>query len=140
MKKLQVEARLDMLETVLRFTEEGAEAAGLDPGKCTKLALVLEEAFVNICSYAYPGGSGFAEVAFGTETDLFVVALSDAGAAFNVLSLPEPDTSLGIEERDIGGLGIHFIRKFTDTVHYHREEGKNVLRMGFRRTSFQNPD
>ncbi|TWI73061.1 anti-sigma regulatory factor (Ser/Thr protein kinase) [Desulfobotulus alkaliphilus] len=131
MKKLRVEAVLDALERVLAFTGEEAEAAGLDPGKCIKLALVLEEAFVNICSYAYPEGSGFAEIFCGTEDRCFVVEIHDEGEAFNVLSLPDPDTSLGIEEREIGGLGIHFIRQFTDKVAYGRENNRNILTMHF---------
>ncbi|MDY0162473.1 ATP-binding protein [Desulfobotulus sp.] len=132
MNRLRVNATLDHLADLLNFAETEAEAAGLDPGKCAKLTLALEEAFVNICSYAYPSESGFAEVACGLEQDFFILELSDTGEAFNVLSLPDPDTTLGIEEREIGGLGVHFIRTFTDAVHYRREENKNVLHMGFR--------
>ncbi|TYT75361.1 ATP-binding protein [Desulfobotulus mexicanus] len=131
MKKIRVEAVLDKLETVLVFTGEEAEAAGLDPGKCIKLALVLEEAFVNICSYAYPEGSGITEIFCYTDESFFMVEIHDEGEAFNILSLPDPDTSLGIDEREIGGLGIHFIRKFTDKVTYRREENRNILSMHF---------
>ena len=59
----------------------------------------------------------------------FVVEIADSGIPFDVLSLPDPDTTAGIMDREIGGLGVYFIRKMTDEVSYRREEGRNILRV-----------
>ncbi len=133
MEKCRVEATLENLDAALQFVDGQAEAAGLELGKINKLSLVIEEAFVNVCSYAYPQGTGFVELDCIDEQSSFVMEISDTGEPFDILSLPNPDTSLDIEEREIGGLGIFFIRQFTDEVHYRRDGNRNVLRMVFQK-------
>ena len=46
---------------------------------------------------------------------------------FNPLGIETPDTELSLEEREIGGLGIHLIRKMIDRVSYRRRIDKNVI-------------
>lgn len=125
-------AVLDNLASATEFVEECADDSGLPQKKIYALTLTLEEAFVNICSYAYPDGEGDAEITCGEDGDVFVLEIADSGSPFDVLSLPDPDTSLGIMERKIGGLGVHFIRTLSDKVSYRRENGRNVLRMEFK--------
>ncbi len=93
----------------------------------------VKGAFVNICSYAYPEGSGEVELACGADGDAFVLEIADRGSPFDALSLPEPDSTPDIMDREIGGLGVHFIRKLSDSVSYRREDGQNILRMVFNR-------
>lgn len=116
---------------VTDFVEECADRFGLEVRKKFEMLVVVEEAFVNICSYAYPGGEGEAEISCSVDGDAFVLEIADSGRAFNVLSLPDPDTTLDIMEREIGGLGVHFIRKFSDSASYRRENNCNILRMKF---------
>ncbi|MFH7325854.1 ATP-binding protein [Desulfurivibrio sp. C05AmB] len=125
-------AVLENLALATEFVEECANRSGLDQRKKYALALVLEEAFVNICSYAYPGSAGDAEISCGEDGGVFVLEIADSGNPFDVLSLPDPDTKLGIMERKIGGLGVHLIRKLSDSVSYCRENERNVLRMKFK--------
>jgi len=124
-------AMVERLADANAFVEACAGRFGLDEGKQFGALLALEEAFVNICRYAYPDSSGEVEVACGREGGSFVLEIADWGSPFDVLSLPEPDITLDIIERPIGGLGIHFIRVMTDCVSYRREDGRNVLRMEF---------
>jgi anti-sigma regulatory factor (Ser/Thr protein kinase) len=130
---LHLAAILDNLPQALAFAENGAEAAGVTPKKRTGLTLAVEEAFVNICTHAYKEGSGQVElICFSGPQPFprsFVLEISDSGPEFDLLSMPEPDTSLGIDERAIGGLGVHFIRHFTDHADWRRENGKNTLRL-----------
>jgi len=126
-------AVLDHLSSATEFVEECADGRGLPQKKIYALALTLEEAFVNICSYAYPDGTGDIEISCEADGDIFVLEVSDSGSPFDVLSLPDPDTTLGIMEREIGGLGIHFIRTLSDNVSYRRENEQNILRMEFKR-------
>ena len=130
---LCVPAVLDKLPHALALAEKEAEAAGVTAKELIGLALAVEEAFVNICTHAYQGDSGQVELAcFCASAPFprsFVVEIADSGPEFDLLSIPEPDTSLGIEEREIGGLGVHFIRHFTDHADWRRENGKNILRL-----------
>ncbi len=132
MATLRVDASLDNLDRLIAFCEEEAAAAGMSPGMIGRLALAVEEAFVNICSYAYPQGGGFAELRSTATADGLEIEMADAGAPFDLLSLPDPDTSLSIDQRQAGGLGVHFIRHFSDRADYRREGGQNLLRMLFR--------
>jgi len=124
-------ARLENLPDASRFAEESAELFHLEAKKMFGLQLALEEAFVNICSYAYPNGEGDAELSCGWIDDTFVLEIADSGEPFDLLSLPDPDLTLEIMDREIGGLGIHFIRKMPDRVSYRRKNGCNILRMEF---------
>jgi len=54
--------------------------------------------------------------------------VTDDGKPFNLNEIREeidPDSSL--ENRKIGGLGIHLIRSLADRIDYHRKEGRNVV-------------
>jgi serine/threonine-protein kinase RsbW len=53
--------------------------------------------------------------------------VEDDGQPFNPLEAPEVDTTKPLEERTIGGLGIHIVRKLMDGLEYQRHEGKNLL-------------
>ena len=57
------------------------------------------------------------------------VEVEDDGRPFNPLAQPEPRVSQPIDERPIGGLGIHMMRKSLDGMEYRRAEGKNILLM-----------
>lgn len=131
---LQSTAKLENLAAATAFVEDCADRFGLDPKKKFGLLVAMEEAFVNICSYAYPEGEGPAELSCGSDGDLFVLEIADRGRPFNVLTLPAPDTTSDIMDRKIGGLGVYFIRTFTDDVCYREEDGQNILRLVFKRS------
>lgn len=128
----KIAARVENLTEVNGFVEECAECTGLDAKKKFGVLLALEEAFVNICSYAYPDGGGDVEVSCASDDGAFVLEIADEGSPFDVLSLPDPDITPDIMEREVGGLGIYFIRTLSDSVSYSRDNGRNILRMIFR--------
>lgn len=122
-------ARVEHLEEIAGFVEGHADRCGLDPKKKFGLLLAVEEAFVNVCHYAYPDGTGEVELACDCTGGSLVVEITDRGLPFDILSLPDPDTKGDIMEREIGGLGVHFIRRMSDEVTYRRREGCNILRV-----------
>jgi anti-sigma regulatory factor (Ser/Thr protein kinase) len=132
--RLCIAARVERLPEAVAFVEEQADRFGLGAKKHFGLALALEEAFVNICNHAFPEGGGEVELTCDGEGDVFVLEIADSGAPFDLLALPTPDLTADIMERNIGGLGVHFIRTFSDQVSYHREAGRNILRMRFNRS------
>jgi len=125
-------ATVENLTGANEFVEECADLFELDLKKKFGLLLALEEAFVNICSYAYPDGVGDAEISCEGEGNAFVLEIADKGSPFDVLSLPDPDITSDVMDRMVGGLGIHFIRTLSDKVSYRRENDRNILRMEFR--------
>lgn len=94
------------------------------------LGLALDELLTNTISYGYLDG-GWHEILVELDVTPGCVDLSvrDDGRAFDPLLAPEPDLSAEIEDRQVGGLGIHFVRTLADELSYARERGWNVLRL-----------
>lgn len=126
---IRLPASLDRLQEVMTFVENNAGKAGVPPDKLSGFCLAVEEAFVNICSYAFTEDSGEVELACCPGADTFALEIRDSGPMFNQLSVPEPDLSIPLEQRQIGGLGVHFIRNFTDHADWRRENNWNILRL-----------
>ncbi|MEI9981874.1 MAG: ATP-binding protein [Aliidongia sp.] len=95
-----------------------------------QVTLAFEELLTNTISYGYPqGGRHKIGIALEIEGDCFRAELIDGGVPFNPLDQPEPDIDAPMEEREIGGLGIHFVRTVMDDLDYCREKDQNRLVM-----------
>ena len=115
---------------VSQLVEEIGEQRGLDVSLVMSLNLALEEAVTNVVVYAYPEGQeGKVDVEAILRPGSVEFTLIDSGKAFDPTSRPDPDLSLGVEDRPIGGLGIFLVRQIMDKVEYERRDGKNYLRM-----------
>jgi anti-sigma regulatory factor (Ser/Thr protein kinase) len=126
---------MESLAEARQFLLSRARAEGFPNDRMADVEISLEEALVNIFKYAYPGGGGNVEIACRTdEAGTFVIEISDAGIPFDILSVKEPDVTLDINDRRIGGLGILLMRKFMDNVTYRREEGRNILTLAVSKT------
>ena len=126
---MKVAAELVNLYVLLKAVRVFAKKQGVDSKKIHQIELAVEEIVVNIIHYAYPPDSpGDIEIHCGFEEEKkLIIEIIDWGIPFDPLSVPEPDTETDLEDRDIGGLGIFFVRKLMDEVYYRREAGKNVL-------------
>jgi sigma-B regulation protein RsbU (phosphoserine phosphatase) len=110
------------------FIKEFLERFGVEKSLARRLQLAVEEVVTNVVSYAYsPGTTGDISVeAFANERRLKFI-ISDEGVAFDPTTVANADTSLAIEDRPIGGLGILLTRGLVDSVNYERLNGRNVL-------------
>ncbi len=98
-----------------------------------QLDLALEEAATNVIMYAYPEGEkGKAELKMELKDGQILSILSDSGTPFDPLQRPDVNLDVSLEERKIGGLGIHLIKKIMNEVHYEYTDGKNVLTMTYK--------
>ena len=106
------------------------ERENLDMSMLPQIDLALEEAVTNIIMYAYPEGEkGTAELTVEVADGQISATLIDSGTPFNPLQQQEANLDVSLEERKIGGLGIHLIKEIMDEVDYAYEEGRNLLRM-----------
>jgi len=118
------------ISRLAQFLDTLAAEKGLDHSLTMSLNLALEEAVTNVILYAYPKGvTGLIELDAFLEKDTLRFVLSDRGVAFDPTAAPEADTTLSVEDRPIGGLGIYLVRKTMDQVTYRNEDGKNILSM-----------
>jgi sigma-B regulation protein RsbU (phosphoserine phosphatase) len=125
---LTIPNRLDEIDPVNDKFEAFAVMNEISREVTQKIKLVFDEFLNNIVSYGYTDQD---EHEIGVEVELLegrlMVTMVDDGVPFNPFLKQAPDTTLSIEERDIGGLGIHLVRNFVDEVSYKRGVGKNSV-------------
>ena len=128
-KELVLEATVENLDVVNAFIDELLAPLECSPKKRFQLDLVVEEIFVNIANYAYGDGTGQAVLRFSLQQDplKMKIVFMDEGVAYDPLAKDEPDVTLPMEERNIGGLGIFLVKKNVEDIHYERKDGKNIL-------------
>lgn len=130
MEQLTVEATVENLNQVNDFIIESLEEMDCSPKISIQMELVIEELFVNVAHYAYSPNVGKCTVIkdFEENPRAVIVTLIDSGTPYNPLEHEDPDTSLGVEEREIGGLGIFLVKKNVDEITYQYKDGQNILR------------
>jgi len=94
-----------------------------------EVLVAIEEIFVNIVHYAYLPKEGdiTLSLTFDSESGEVIVRISDSGIPFNPLEKEAPDLSADLTEREIGGLGIHFVKNLMDKVEYEYINNQNVI-------------
>ena len=130
MMELTVEAKLDNLEQVLQFVDSLLEEADCPMGMQMKVDVAVEEIFVNIASYAYTPASGPATIRMAVEENpkTAVITFIDHGVPYDPLAKDDPDVTLSITEREIGGLGIFMVKKSMDDMVYEYQKTDRVSR------------
>ena len=126
--QIQISNSRDELAGVMTALADFVDSAGLDAGAAQSAELALDELLSNIISYGYLDLEVHQiTVEFGVIEGAMRIRLVDDGIPFNPLVAGAPDTTLPLEKRAIGGLGIHLVRNLVDDVSYQRRIGRNVL-------------
>jgi len=110
------------------FVETIAEESGIRQPLTMSLNLALEEAVTNVIVYAYPPKTdGLVDIEAIIHKDKIRFIISDSGRPFDPTQAKEVDINQPLEDRPIGGLGIHLVRSIMDEVRYERTDDKNIL-------------
>ena len=110
------------------FQKSFYEKMNLEKSLARQLRLAVEEAVVNVIEYAYPAGTeGSVDITMMSDGHWLKVVIDDSGVAFDPTVEKKADTTLSVEERRIGGLGIHLVRELMDSINYERVNGHNIL-------------
>ena len=125
--------RLEEIERLAAHVEAFAAAHRLGEDIAYALNLALDELVTNVISYAYADAEEHQiEVTLQLEPGVLRARVRDDGRAFDPLKAPPPDLDAPIEERAIGGLGLHIVRQMMDAVEYRRDPGHNVVTLAKR--------
>jgi serine/threonine-protein kinase RsbW len=127
---MRLSGKLASLYAFLDFVTSCAGEQGFTREKISEIELALEEVLVNIIKYAYKdcGIDGDIEITCKRDNaGSLVIEIVDSGIAFDIFSAREPDITADIEERQIGGLGIFFVKALMDDVRYQRKDDRNIL-------------
>jgi sigma-B regulation protein RsbU (phosphoserine phosphatase) len=126
--EIKIKNRLEDLGLVEEQFYDFAEQYGVPDSDRQKVSIVLDEMLNNIVSYAYQDEELHdIEVVTELSGNRLVITITDEGVPFNPFGLGEPDVSAPVDERKIGGLGIHLVRSVMDEYLYQRHINKNVV-------------
>ncbi|NLI29662.1 MAG: ATP-binding protein [Nitrospiraceae bacterium] len=121
-------AKLSELPGILAWIAECAARQGFHADRINQIEVAAEEALVNIMNYAYPDGNGTVEIrCTGTGPSSLVLEFIDTGSPFDVLSVPDPDLAIALEDKEIGGLGVFLMKQLINHVEYRRDGAANRL-------------
>jgi anti-sigma regulatory factor (Ser/Thr protein kinase) len=128
-KQIIITNSLSELEHLAGWLEMLGEEWQLPSKVVFNLNLVLEELVTNIIFYGYcDDESHQIQIDFGLENEVIEVIIGDDGIEFNPFLLDAPDDlNKPIEERKIGGLGIHFVKQLMDKYDYQRNNNRNKI-------------
>ncbi len=127
-KTVVLKNRLSEIQRLFTVTQEFFMKNNLPQGVLDDLKLSLEEVILNIINYGYKDSRTHdINVEMELKEKLLTLKITDDAAEFNPIEYPPPDMTRPIEERGVGGLGIHIMRKLMDRVEYKRQDNKNIL-------------
>ena len=125
---LKLAARPEELQRISAALEEFGEREDWPPKLLFRVNLVLEELGLNVMTHGQEAGASELELIVTSAADSITIEIVDDGPRFDPLQdAPLPDPEASLDERPIGGLGIHLVRTMMDEVIYRYEGGKNRL-------------
>ena len=128
--RLNVPGQFDRLEQISKFIEQSGLEAGLDETSICRCQLAVDEACTNIIEHAYAGeGHGRIDICCEPEPQAgeLVITIEDHGQPFDPNSVPAPQLNVDLDEMQVGGLGIYFMRQVMDAVEFSYADGSNKL-------------
>lgn len=126
---VQIAAHSAELPGLLDRLESYAETVQLPPLTSHRLCMICEELATNVVTHgtAQPPEATFVAFSLRKLPQELHVRVEDDGPSFDPLSLAAPDTEAALEDRDIGGLGIHLVKTMAREVRYQRVDSHNRL-------------
>jgi sigma-B regulation protein RsbU (phosphoserine phosphatase) len=126
--EIKLKNKVSELDGLSQTLKEFGQRHGLASKVIHDLNLAMEEILTNIISYGYTDNREHeVKVRLSAQLGEVRVEIEDDGQPFNPLEAPEPEITKPLEERKIGGLGIHLVRKLMDSLEYKRQGERNLL-------------
>jgi serine/threonine-protein kinase RsbW len=113
---LRIAAELTELSTLRQFVQEAGASLRLPRSVTDPLVLAVDELAVNIIQHGYRGRPGSIEVEIEQTQDAVIARLRDQAPPFDPTCLPEPDVTLPLERRPVGGMGVYLARRSVDSM------------------------
>lgn len=118
----------DSMNVVYNFIDNKIKELSLDKSISNRVKLVTDEIYSNIINYS---GATRAKISFCMNDKTIYLTFYDNGKAYNPLVSENPDTSIAVEDRNEGGLGIYIVKKTASKIIYSNKDGFNILNVTF---------
>jgi len=118
---------INALAAIFDFVDEVFSVEGIDPANVFEVNLVIEELFTNMVKY-HPEGTNDIGLRIDRENDRLLISLTDSGVdEYDPTQAREVDTNLPLKDRTPGGLGIHLVRRMTESFDYRYEDRTSTI-------------
>lgn len=124
---IQIENAAESLGKALEAVQDFALSRDVPQTAVHRIQVALDEMITNIFSHGYEGGSGTVDLSIKLRGDFLELYIVDHARPFNPLRQAQPEVDLPIENRPIGGVGIHLVRTLIDEIEYSRQGTENHL-------------
>ncbi len=125
---MTIEADVKRLDEVIDFVNGHLEEWGCPLREQMRIDVAVEEVYVNVAHYAYEEGKGDVSILFKRASEnAMSITFIDKGIPYDPLKKEDPDVTLPVDKRPIGGLGIYMVKSIADEIFYERRDDKNVL-------------
>lgn len=128
-KTINLVATVEEVPKLLDTFEEMLTQAGCPAPVIMQILLSVEEIYVNVANYAYGKETGECRLDVNIEDHQFTVDISDGGIPFDPMSKEDPDITLKLMDRPIGGLGILITKKMMDETWYEYKDNRNHMHL-----------
>ncbi|MCX6271580.1 MAG: ATP-binding protein [Bacteroidetes bacterium] len=127
--QIQVKNVITELENISGKLENFWETHSLPARSLFETNLVVEELFTNIVFYGYTDqAEHHIMIDLCVVDSELIIKIEDDAIAFNPLEKEVGDELVKpVEDRQIGGLGIHLVKTLMDKAEYLRKDGRNIL-------------
>ncbi|MBB5033920.1 anti-sigma factor antagonist [Prosthecobacter vanneervenii] len=128
-QSLTIAADLAELARVMTMIDDFSTRMSIGATDVSALHLALEEIVTNVITHGYQGNAtrSLSVQIEALAADRIRASVTDAAPAYNPLARPEVNTSLPLEARPVGGLGVHLVRKLMDVCFYEHRDGQNIF-------------
>ncbi len=129
-QKKSFENRIERLPDILDFLMDVMQEHGVGEEKMFDIQTAVDEACTNIIQYSFPDKKEETiEISCNKEENSFIVTVKHSGEPFDPRQVKDPDLDEQIETREVGGLGIYFMRQLLDEFRYEYKDGLEILVM-----------
>ena len=126
--ELQLASELDAIERVTGLFDAFAAAHHVPDATRRTFDIAFDDLLNNIISYAYDGEPDHViDVRVELSGGALVASFADDGPEFDPFAMDAPDTEADLDDRDIGGLGVHLVKSMMDDARYERRDARNVV-------------
>lgn len=126
--EIELESKIDNLPLISDFINDTLTDFQADTATINKVQLAVDEASTNVINYAYSGSVGPLIISLELAEKEIIITIRDKGKQFDPTGVPPPELSSDLDQRQIGGLGIYFIKKLMDgfSYSYEPQEGNKL--------------
>ncbi len=128
--EFELESQLAEIQELAEALDRFSKISAIPPKVLFRINLAIDELITNTITHGYAGNARRQiDVVVNRGDRHLEVELMDDGLPFNPLSVATPDTEAGIEDRALGGLGVHFVRTLIEQVEYRHDGARNIIRL-----------